>query len=93
MTFSNVFCTTDKIFSDPLELQLGSAYNLNSITKVTVTDHFLSLDKNVRQCLEKEGYGDCLTANYMKKLKDTCNCIPLKLGIKEEVENIVTMFV
>ena len=72
-------------FKDPLELPLGYSYNLNSITKVDVTDEFLSMEENARQCHYRKTYGDCLTDKYLNKLKENCKCLPFKLGFEKKV--------
>merc|ERR1712126_234912 len=69
---------------DPLELSLDSSYNLNVITEVTVTASFLSLQENVRNCQEKDSLAGCMSKIYIDDLKDTCKCLPLKLGLQDE---------
>ena len=72
-------------FQDPLELPLNYSYNLNVLSEVTVTDSFLSLDETDRNCQEKEYVVDCITKKYMTNLKESCQCLPLKLGLHYEV--------
>ena len=71
---------------DPLELSLNYSYNLNVLSEVSVTDSFLSLDEDVRNCQERESYVDCITNYYLTNLKKMCGCLPLKLGLEEEVQ-------
>ena len=73
-------------FQDPLGLPLDYSYNLNVLSEVTVTDSFLSLHENVRSCQEKEYIVDFITKKYMTNLKESCKCLPLKLGLHAEVK-------
>ena len=72
--------------SDPLELPLNYSYNLNVLSEVTVTESFLSLKDNVKNCQERESLDDCITHNYLTSLKEICGCLPLKLGLHKEVQ-------
>ena len=59
---------------------------LNVIKEITVTDSFLSLDKNIRRCQE-ESFDKCTTRKYTNALIDTCKCLPFQLRLTEEVVN------
>ena len=59
-------------------------HHLNIIKEITVTESFLSLDKDTRGCQE-ESYDDCTTRKYINALILKCQCLPFKLRLTEEV--------
>ena len=46
------------LLTEPLRLSLNKKYTLNVMKEITVTDSFLTLDKETRKCQE-ERYDDC----------------------------------
>ena len=66
---------------DPVRLLGDGQYNLNILTEIKATDDFIGLDKEVRKCQNRETYDDCRSKEYKKKIKQTCGCIPLSIGI------------
>ena len=66
-------------------MALNNEYNLNVIKEVTVTDSFLSMDKDVRGCQAGETHDSCVTANYIEAIKNKCRCLPLSLRLSKEV--------
>ena len=71
--------------TDPLKLDLELSYNLNSIKEIEVTDDFLTLDKKIINCQNKETKDDCTTSNYLDTIQRECECIPLKLRLSNKV--------
>ena len=67
-----------------MKLSLDMEHNLNVIKEITVTDSFLSMDKDIRGC-QKESYDDCTTNKYINALTDKCQCLPFQLKLTEEV--------
>ena len=57
---------------------------LNVIKEISVTDSFLSLDKDTRGCQE-ESYDKCTTKKYKNDLINNCQCLPFRLRLTEEV--------
>ena len=55
-------------------------YNLNVIKEVKVTEDYLKLDIEERQCQTYEPLENCTTKFYMKKIMDQCGCIPWSLA-------------
>ena len=47
--------------------------------EVRVTDSFLSMSAERRNCQTEESYEDCATADYLKRVKKVCSCIPENL--------------
>ena len=72
------------ICADPLKLNLGKKYFLNVIKQISVTDSFLTLDKNIRNC-QKESYDECTTMKYKNTVINKCHCIPFQWRLTEEV--------
>ena len=52
--------------------------------EITVTDSFLTLDKETRKCQE-ERYDDCTTKDYIETLLSQCECLPFAISINDEV--------
>ena len=57
---------------------------LNVIKEVTVTDSFLSMDKEITGC-QKESYDECATRKYLNALINNCQCLPFYLRLTKEV--------
>ena len=54
-------------------------YSLNSLKEIRVTDDFLQLGENVKNCQNKESFEDCQASQFIKKVEDECNCVPYRL--------------
>ena len=67
-----------------MELSLDMEHNLNVMKEVTVTDSFLSMDKETKGCQE-ESYEECYTWKYTNALINNCQCLPFQLRLNEEV--------
>ena len=61
-------------------------YNLNILKDVEVTDSFLGLDENVRQCQDIEPYDNCTTRHYIENVRKNCGCLPLSINSFEKVK-------
>ena len=53
--------------------------------EITVTDSFLSLAEDVRECKDHETFDECVTKRYIDDLKEHCKCIPINIRGNEEV--------
>ena len=47
--------------------------------EVRVTDSFLSMSAERRNCQNEERYEDCATGEYLERVKRICSCIPENL--------------
>ena len=47
--------------------------------EIRVTDSFLSMSAERRNCQNEERYEDCATEEYLKRVKTVCSCIPENL--------------
>ena len=52
--------------------------------EITVTDSFLSLDKDIRGCQE-DSFNDCITRKYKNTLSHKCQCLPFQMKLTEQV--------
>ena len=54
--------------------------------KVSVTDSYLGLKKDVRNCQESvHDYQHCVTKIYVQRLKEKCQCLPLSMSMDDKV--------
>ena len=75
---------------DPLTLTLGKEYNLNTVKEFEVTDDFLNLDFQKRDCQNQESMSDCKTRLYREALLTQCKCLPFNIRVSDEViENLI----
>ena len=75
---------------EPLRLKIGNEYNLNNVKEIKVTDEFLTLDKSIINCQNKESQQDCKTRKYLDTILQQCKCLPF--GIMYE-NNKVTVLI
>ena len=62
-------------------------YNLNALKEIEVTDSFLGLDQDVRECQNEEPFYNCTTRHYIDSLLRDCGCLPFNLRLSEKVLN------
>ena len=61
-------------------------YNL-VFEKVSVTESYLGLSEDVRHCQDsEEDYQSCVTKNYVQKITNNCNCLPLGISLDQKVD-------
>ena len=63
-------------------------YNLNNMKEISVTDSFLGLDRDDRNCQNIETYDSCKTRLYIEKLREKCECLPLSIRLSGKVNKI-----
>ena len=78
-------CITEKVFLDPLRLEVGKEYNLNNVKEILPTDDFLTLDRNTIGCQIEESISDCETRQYHDSLLDQCGCLPFSIRNSNQV--------
>ena len=60
-------------------------YNI-VLEKVSVTESYLGLKEEVRNCRESEDdYQHCVTQNYVQKVREKCQCLPLSMSLNKKV--------
>ena len=70
---------------EPLMLEIGNEYNLNNVKEIKVTNDFLTLDKTITHCQNKESFEDCKTRKYADAIVHQCRCLPFAIGNDSEV--------
>ena len=63
---------------------------MNTLKEIKVTENFLSLKKDVRDCQNDESYDDCKTKEYMDALLKACHCLPFNIRNSNNVKLIYT---
>ena len=69
---------------DPVRLFGEGQYNLNNMKEISVTDSFLGLKSEIRNCQNNEAYNDCKTRLYVENFKRQCGCLPLPLKLSDK---------
>ena len=64
-------------------------YNLHSMKEISVTESFLGLDGDTKNCQNVETYDKCITRIYLENLRQKCGCLPLSLKFSEEVKGFM----
>ena len=54
-------------------------YNINVMTETKVTESFLGLDQDVRECQNDETLYDCTTRNHVNSMLEQCGCLPINM--------------
>ena len=52
-----------------------------------MTDEFLRLDENDRQCQNEESEDECLSRKYLENIMKQCKCLPFNLKLSGKVSN------
>ena len=73
-------------YLDPVSLFGEAQYNLNNLKEIYVTDSFLGLERNTRNCQSIETFDDCTTRLYLEKLRTQCGCLPLSVSLSDMVK-------
>ena len=73
-------------FPDSLKLPIDFNYNLNVVKEIKVTESYLTLEEDLRKCNKEETFDDCANHQYIDTFLKKCNCLPLRLQLKNEVE-------
>ena len=60
-------------------------YNLNVLKEINVTDSYLGLGQDVKECQNDEPYYNCTTRFHMNTFHDKCGCLPPTMSIFKEV--------
>ena len=90
MKYGSNFNTAYNLYVDPVRLFGEGQFNLNNMKEISVTDSFLGLSRDTRNCQNIETYNDCKTRLYVDTLRKECGCLPLSLKLSEKV-NIINI--
>ena len=64
---------------EPVTLIGEGEYNINALTEIKVTESYLGLDEDVRECQSKETFYDCSNRKYVDTILGQCGCLPLSM--------------
>ena len=71
---------------DPVGLFGEGQYNLNNMKEISVTESFMGLDRNTKNCQNIETYDDCRTRLHIDNMRQKCGCLPLSIRFSGEVK-------
>ena len=54
-------------------------YNLNILKQIDVTESFMGLPQNDRECDDFESFDHCTTRHYRQSMIENCGCLPLAI--------------
>ena len=77
------------IFLDPVSLPGDGQYNLNILKEIDVTDSFLGLEQDVRNCQNVETDDDCTTRHLIDNMRKNCGCLPLYMKGTDDMVIII----
>ena len=63
------------IYAEPVKL-IGEGEYKNTLKDIVVTDSYLGLDMDVRNCQHEEPYVNCTTKKYLETFLGQCGCLP-----------------
>ena len=64
----------------------GGEYNI-VLEKVSVTESYLGLKEEARNCREsEEDYQQCVSQNYVQSVTEKCQCLPLSMSLNKKVD-------
>ena len=59
---------------------------MDVVKEIKVTDSFLVMDIDVRECQNEEPLENCTTRQYINDLLQQCDCLPLSITTSNKVE-------
>ena len=62
---------------------------MNVVKEVTVTEDYLGLDEDTRNCQNIETFEECSTKQYFNAVKMECKCLPYGLKHNNNQASIV----
>ena len=60
-------------------------YNFLSLKEIVVTDSFMDLNRETKNCQNVKAYDKCKTQSHIQNLRQECGCLPLALRLSEKV--------
>ena len=68
-----------------MEIFEEGQYNFLSLKEIVITDSFMGLNRETKNCQNVEAYEDCKTQSHIQNLRQECGCLPLALRLSEKV--------
>lgn len=82
-----MFCFSHNCL-DPVTLSGEGEFDLNIIREVEVTDSYMGLPLEDRDCQDEEDIVDCKTRHHQENVLDNCGCLPISIG--SAIKNVKT---
>ena len=83
---SDAGCTAhNTFFSEPVKLVGEGEYNLNVLKEIQVTESYLGLDQDIRNCQNEESLFKCGTREYIETFLAECRCLPFNIRQTDKV--------
>ena len=73
------------LFLEPIIFIGEGEYNVNVLKEIKVSESYLGLDQDVRECQNEESLYNCTTREYLDALMEKCGCLPITIRISNEV--------
>ena len=73
------------LFAEPVKLIGEGKYNLNQIREIKVTESYLGLDQDVKDCQNEEELETCTTMQHINTVIKECGCLPFSFIIPQKV--------
>ena len=54
-------------------------YNIEYLKEIKVTESYLGLNQQIRECQNEEPFYNCTTKVYLRTFLEECGCLPLNL--------------
>lgn len=67
-------------------------YNLNDLKEIEITDSYLGLDREVRECQNVEPLYNCTTRHYHDAIMEECGCLPVNIRLSHKVNQVFVKF-
>ena len=67
-------------------------YNLDALTDIEITESFLTLDQESRECQNDETFSNCTTRHYMNAVLQKCGCLPFNMRLSNRVCIVIPAF-
>ena len=74
---------------EPVKMIGEGEYNLYDLKDLLVTDSYLGLDQDVRNCQHEESFQNCTTRHLVEKLQEECGCLPLNMIYSNKVSDLI----
>ena len=76
---------------EPFHIYGEGEYNINGVTEISVTDSFMGLDPEVRQCeiYADDTYNKCVREHHRNEILEKCKCLPFSVFTQSDFDNKV----
>ena len=54
-------------------------YNVDDLKEIKVTESYLGMDQDIKDCQNEEPFYNCTTRQYIHNILMECGCLPLNI--------------